>query len=39
MEWYQILFIVFAVTIIILYIYKRCTGTDLLKMVIMSRPV
>lgn len=39
MEWYHILLIVFAAIIVGLYIYKRITGTDILKMIIMSRPV
>lgn len=39
MEWYHILLIVFAAVIVGLYVYKRFTGVDLLKAVVMSRPV
>lgn len=39
MEWYHILLLVFAVLILGLYFYKRVTGVDLLKAVVMSKPV
>lgn len=39
MEWYHVLLVVFAVVIAGLYIYKRLTGVDILKMIVMSRPV
>ena len=39
MELYQIIQLVLALVVAGLVIYKRCTGTDLLKMVVMSKPV
>ena len=39
MEWYQILLLVFAAVIAGLYIYKRFTGVDILKMIVLSKPV
>ena len=39
MEWYNILLAVLCIVVIGLYLYKRFTGTDLLKTVVMSKPV
>ena len=39
MELYQIIQLVLALIIVGLYLYKKFTGTDILKMIIMSRPV
>ena len=39
MEVYQILQLALAIVIVGLYIYKKITGTDVLKMIVMSRPV
>ena len=39
MELYQIVLLVLGLIIVGLYLYKRFTGTDILKMIVMSRPV
>ena len=39
MELHQIVWLVLALTVAGLYVYKRCTGTDVLKLIVMSRPV
>ena len=39
MEWYNILLAILCIVVIGLYLYKRFTGTDLLKTVVMSKPV
>lgn len=39
MEWYQVTLLVLVVVIAALYLYKKFTGTDVLKMIVMSRPV
>lgn len=39
MEWYNILLLILMAVIVALYLYKRFTGTDLLKTIVMSKPV
>lgn len=39
MELYQIVLLVLGLIIVGLYLYKRFTGTDILKMIVMSKPV
>ena len=39
MELYQIVLIVFAFAVAVLYIYKRVTGIDFLKRIVLSKPV
>lgn len=38
MEWYNVVLIVFAVIIVGLYLYKRISGKDLQKILVMSKP-
>lgn len=39
MEWYNILLVVLMAAVLGLYLYQRFTGTELLKTVVMSKPV
>lgn len=39
MEWYNILLVVLMAAVLGLYLYQRLTGTELLKAVVMSKPV
>lgn len=39
MEWYNVQLAVLFFAVMALYLYKRFTGTDLLKTVVMSKPV
>lgn len=39
MEWHNILLLILMAVIVVLYLYKRFTGMDLLKTIVMSKPV